>query len=312
MKRRIIPVVLTLLVVSVLLPAFAWASLTKTEVSQLYIAVFGRASEGSGNLYWQTDPVSTSLAATAETMLNTTPAREYFGQTLSDNESFIEHIYLNTLGKTYSEDPDGINYWVDGLNNGKSKGEVIAALIIAAQHPNNAGDAQKQFNNKVEVSNYCADTITEFTDLNTFAEFTDSVTWDSYSVSTAKTLIDNNTPYPPECVDLNGKQYAVKEVVDPQSCGDSKYSDQFYVTLNQNGCDIYFVDSYGVWGSGTISGNKATVTSTWYEDGGKVDAVYTISFSDDKNLFSGSGTATWTDGYSTCYPTSTISGQIID
>ena len=28
-------------------------ALTKTQISKLYVAIFGRASEGEGNLYWQ-------------------------------------------------------------------------------------------------------------------------------------------------------------------------------------------------------------------------------------------------------------------
>jgi hypothetical protein len=28
-------------------------ALTKTQVSQLYVSIFGRASEGEGNTFWQ-------------------------------------------------------------------------------------------------------------------------------------------------------------------------------------------------------------------------------------------------------------------
>ena len=166
-----------------------WAALTKTQVSQLYVGVFGRASEGDGNAYWRSDPNSTSMTATANLMLNTEAAQTYFDSTLNNNQDFIEHIYLNTLGKTYADDPEGINYWVKELNDGKTKGEVIAALIVAAQTPENAGAAQDQFNNKVEVSDYCADTIPIFIDLDTFTGFILSVTDDLNSITYAKNLI---------------------------------------------------------------------------------------------------------------------------
>ncbi len=172
----------------------ALASLTKTEVSQLYIGVFGRASEGGGNSYWQTDPQSTSMTATANVMLNTDPAKAYFGSTLDNNQAFIEHIYINTLGKTYSEDPAGVDYWVSELVTGKTKGEVIAALIVAAQDSANAGAAQDRFNNKVEVSNFCADTIEDYTDLETFTGFLASVTDDPLSVTQAIELVKSSDP----------------------------------------------------------------------------------------------------------------------
>jgi uncharacterized protein (TIGR02145 family) len=169
----------------------AWASLSQTEVSQLYVGVFGRASEGGGNSYWQTDPGSTSMTVTANVMLNTAPAIAYFGATLINNQAFIEHIYSNTLGKTYAEDPSGINYWVGELDGGKTKGEVIAALIVAAQLPVNASAAQDRFNNKVEVSNYCAEHIIEYTNnLATFVGFIADVTDTASSVTSAYGLID--------------------------------------------------------------------------------------------------------------------------
>ena len=174
----------------------AFASLTQTEVSQLYIGVFGRASEGSGNSYWQSDPQSTSMTATANVMLNTDPAKAYFGGTMNDNAAFVAHIYSYTLGKSYADDPNGQDYWVSELVAGKSKGEMIAALISAAQHPDNAGEAQDRFNNKVKVSNYCADNIFEYSDLATFTGFLSSVTGDASSVTSAELLIDTEAAVP--------------------------------------------------------------------------------------------------------------------
>jgi len=172
-------------------PDAAWASLTKKQVSQLYVSVFGRASEGEGNAYWRNDPLSTDMATTANTMLATDAAKEYFGSALNDNLSFIRHIYLNTLGKAYDDDPDGINYWVSQLAT-KSKGEVVSALIVAAQSLENAGAAQDQFNNKVAVSDYCADRIEAFTDFDAFIGFISSVTDDWTTVINAQNLIDTS------------------------------------------------------------------------------------------------------------------------
>ncbi len=75
-------------------------ALTQSEVSSLYVAIFNRASEGAGNEYWQND--QPDMVSTANTMLETSDAKDYFGSSLDTNQAFIEHIYKNTLNKTYA------------------------------------------------------------------------------------------------------------------------------------------------------------------------------------------------------------------
>lgn len=133
-------------------------ALTKTQVSELYVAIFNRASEGEGNQYWQ--GLDGSAAEIAALMLATPAAQAYFGDSLDSDQAFIEHIYLNTLGKTYEDDAEGIDYWVGRLEAGEDRGALIAELVVAAQHPDFAGTAaQQQFLNRVEVSDYTADTL---------------------------------------------------------------------------------------------------------------------------------------------------------
>ena len=163
-------------------------ALTNTQVSQLYVTLFGRASEGNGNTYWMT--AQPDMTKTADVMLTTDAAKTYFGSTLADNKAFIEHIYLNALNKTYTQDKAGIDYWVAELDGGKSPGEVVTAMIDATQAPENVGSAQELFNNKVEVSNYTASKMAEFTDMDTFLGFLTGVTQYSTSVAIAKLNIN--------------------------------------------------------------------------------------------------------------------------
>jgi len=135
-------------------------ALTKTEVSELYVSIFGRASEGEGNTYWQN---GSDAETVANQMLATDAANDYFGGTLSD-EAFIEHIYLNTLNKTAADDQAGIDYWVGKLEDGESRGAVVAELVSAVKTYENSTDpvtkaAYDQFMNRVEVSDYTADTV---------------------------------------------------------------------------------------------------------------------------------------------------------
>ena len=89
-------------------------ALTKTQVSELYVAIFNRASEGEGNSFWQGQG---SAAEVAQQMLDTVDAQEYFGTALDEDKAFIEHIYINTLGKTYEDDAEGIDFWVARSTN---------------------------------------------------------------------------------------------------------------------------------------------------------------------------------------------------
>lgn len=153
-------------------------ALTKTQVSELYVAIFNRASEGEGNQYWQ--GLDGSAADIAALMLATPAAQAYFGDSLDSDQAFIEHIYLNTLGKTYADDAEGIDYWVGRLEAGEDRGALIAELVVAAQHPDFAGTpAQQQFLNRVEVSDYTADTL-----FNAPADFATSLGFDGDLVVT--------------------------------------------------------------------------------------------------------------------------------
>ncbi|WP_320055542.1 DUF4214 domain-containing protein [Desulfuromonas thiophila] len=166
-------------------------ALTQTQVSQLYVALFGRASEGEGNLFWQQ---GSSMVDTANQMLATTAAADYFGAALNDNQAFIEFIYENTLGKTVQQDPDGIAFWVNALNGGADRGEVVVALIDAVYQYADATDpvdkdAYDQFVNRVDVSNYVAEKIQNFDDnYSVFTGINNSVTADG--VDAAKAQVD--------------------------------------------------------------------------------------------------------------------------
>lgn len=188
-------------------------ALSKSDVSALYVAIFNRASEGEGNTYWQT--VGTT-AEVAEAMLETAPAKEYFGAALDNDEDFIAHIYLNTLGKAAEQDPEGIAFWVGELAT-QTRGEVIARLIESALDEAHAGtDAQQRFKNMVAVSDYAADTIEsapEDLDVLRFDEGLNGVTADEASVEAAKTKVDQVlNPVDPVVVALEELRAAEKAV----------------------------------------------------------------------------------------------------
>lgn len=176
MRAKMIACILASILLSF---ATAEASLTKTQISQLYVAIFGRASEGEGNQFWQTwKPEGSSeadIVTTATAMLNTDAARNYFGTSLNTDEAFIAHIYWNTLNKDMSTDAEGMAFWVGLLTQGKSRGKVIAMLVDVIKNyapdgpsydPNNEATiaAYWQFTNRVTISDYMADTLQDLPD----------------------------------------------------------------------------------------------------------------------------------------------------
>ena len=185
-------------------------NLTRTQVSRLYVAIFGRASEGEGNRFWQTwkaDGASKpDMASTATAMLATDAAKNYFGGSLDTDQAFIEHIYQLTLNKTQSDDGPGIAYWVSELDGGKTRGRVVADLVevIQAYAPGglyyDANDpvtiaAYHQFSNRVAVSDYMAETVEDLPDnwdtVTRFGPNGLNVTHDPATVVIAKAIMDN-------------------------------------------------------------------------------------------------------------------------
>jgi len=190
------------LVCMVLSSVSAFAQLSKTDISQLYVSVFNRASEGGGNVYWQQK--WPDMAWTADYMLETDAAKDYFGPSLNSDQAFIEHIYRNTLNKTLADDPQGIAYWVGQLDRGRTQGAVVAELVGVIKNyapggisynPNDsvAVAAYNQFINRVAVSDYMADSVQEppanWATVTQFSPTGLNVTSDAATVTAAQAAI---------------------------------------------------------------------------------------------------------------------------
>ncbi len=114
--------------------------LTPLEVSQIYIAIFGRAPEGEGLKFWLNTAYQNNwnLAQLADAMIQA--AKAYPGyENIDDPQTLVEALYKNILGKTYQDDPDGINFWVSKIQGGFDKGYVVKEILRAAieQYPDN-------------------------------------------------------------------------------------------------------------------------------------------------------------------------------
>ncbi|KRB85143.1 hypothetical protein ASE07_21510 [Noviherbaspirillum sp. Root189] len=109
----------------------------RTDVANLYVSLFGRAPERDGLGYWvnQMDAGKT-IAEVAQEMYNTEPARATYPTYLT-NEEIVGKFYSNVLGRT--ADAEGLAFWTAKLNEGASKGALIARCCAGFQ-----GSAGKQ------------------------------------------------------------------------------------------------------------------------------------------------------------------------
>ncbi len=144
-------------------------NITQTQISALYVGLFGRSSEGAGSKAWlgAANTQNLSVSTIANTMLDTVAAKEFFGDSVNENANFVEHIYANVFGKGGANlDKEGKAGWTKKLNDGEDRGKVAADMLKAAcdpVHSSAADEATKNAHNllinKIIASNVVADLI---------------------------------------------------------------------------------------------------------------------------------------------------------
>jgi Ca2+-binding RTX toxin-like protein len=127
-----------------------------TNLSELYVAMFGRAPDAGGLEYWSNELSSgkvPNLQGIAQLMYETGDARAYY-PVGADNGTVISSFYQNVLGRT--PDAEGLAYWVNELSSGRSFGSLVVEMVQAVREYAGEDDAalasQRLFENRVEVS----------------------------------------------------------------------------------------------------------------------------------------------------------------
>nr|WP_315486239.1 S41 family peptidase [uncultured Undibacterium sp.] len=109
-----------------------------TALIDLYTAFFNRVPDADGLSYWikqykagvSVDQISNSFYAAAIQY----SAQTGYSSTMTPQE-FVLVIYKNVLGRSGSTAPpnEDVNYWVDQLAKGTSKGAMIRSMLTAAR-----------------------------------------------------------------------------------------------------------------------------------------------------------------------------------
>ena len=168
----------------------------RTQVTQLYVSLFGRAPDAGGLGYWvqQLDGVKT-VQALAQDMYNVEPARAYYNAA-STNSEIIAKFYTNVLGRT---DAAGQDFWTAKLNTlsansataTTAKGAIIVEMINAvtsyAGTDASALASQALFANKVDTGLYYGFTLSS-NDVAGATQILANVTADPASAAAAKLL----------------------------------------------------------------------------------------------------------------------------
>ncbi|NBQ87807.1 MAG: DUF4214 domain-containing protein, partial [Betaproteobacteria bacterium] len=131
-----------------------------TRITQLYVALFGRAPDAEGLAFWRgLLQQGASSGELADRMLATDPSRSrYYPDSLAPRE-VIASVYLNVLGR--SADTPGLDFWTQRLQQpGATRGTVIAQIVdVAANYPGDVPEgvqSMRYFNQRVQVAQYYA------------------------------------------------------------------------------------------------------------------------------------------------------------
>lgn len=176
----------------------------RTQVSQLYVSLFGRAPDSEGLGFWVAAlSGGVTVAQVAESMYNTAPARAYY-PAFATNQEIVSTFYLNVLGRP--ADAEGLAFWVKELAAAPSKGAFFTKLLNnVVNYTGTDADGLKSqalFVNKVTVAQYYGEnngSIEEST------AALNGVTHDVATVAAAKAIIDG---------EVGGETYALTSATD--------------------------------------------------------------------------------------------------
>ena len=93
------------------------------QVARLYSSYFDRAPDAEGWAYWNQRSVDgLDLWRASDYFADSVEFRTIYGDDL-DNAEFLELVYQNVLDR--SPDASGLQYWVQRMNTGTTRGEVM-------------------------------------------------------------------------------------------------------------------------------------------------------------------------------------------
>jgi Ca2+-binding RTX toxin-like protein len=164
----------------------------RTEISQLYVSLFGRAPDSEGLGFWVSSYAGgNTIAKIAQSMYETAPARAYYPLFATPSE-VVTTFYTNVLGR--APDTEGLAFWVKEFNAAATPGAFFAKLVSNVVNYNGTDAAglssQSLFVNKVSVAQYYGEQGGSVAGATAALA---GVTSDIATVNTAKAAVLNQT-----------------------------------------------------------------------------------------------------------------------
>ncbi len=173
----------------------------RTQASQLYVGLFGRAPDAEGLEFWAKELDSgKSVVDVANAMFATEPARLYYTDDIT-NQQIITNFYQQVLGR--EPDAGGLEFWTQKLDTpGATPGSVIAEMIDVVAHYQEYGGTDPiglqsvaVFTNKVQVAQWYGETVGTL-DQGKVTSILAGVTNDPATVEAAKaSVVQNNATF---------------------------------------------------------------------------------------------------------------------
>ncbi|MEA2019429.1 MAG: DUF4214 domain-containing protein [Campylobacterota bacterium] len=156
----------------------------QSEIIEVYIATFNRAPDAAGLAYWVTnmDQNGWTIDQIAQSFFDSDEVSVSYPDTLS-NGDFIDKVYNNVLNR--DSDTAGKAYWVEQMDNGISKNDMIITILNGAKADTGYIVDKQILENKKEVGKNFAITL-ELDDIDLASTSMSLVTADSSSVQKAK------------------------------------------------------------------------------------------------------------------------------
>jgi hypothetical protein len=130
---------------------------TESEIAEIYVATFGRAPDKAGLAYWTQEVLKGNLSVeqVTESFFDQKETQDMYAD--MDDTNFIISVYKNTLGQDVDENDEGVQYWLEGFENGFLSRDVFVKTLIngAKAETGNPLDAQL-LQNKVNAGLFYA------------------------------------------------------------------------------------------------------------------------------------------------------------
>jgi len=171
------------------------AEVTRSQVTEIYVATFGRAPDTAGLAYWvgQVGAGHLSIDQVAQSFFDQPETKTKYPQGTT-HDVFLTTIYQNVLNR--EPDLEGLHYWEGELGRGAfSRSQAIMAIINGAKAATGSPADAAILANKEQVGEYFAaspwGSLSDSAKMLMLAqEILDDIDSDPESVSAAKTKID--------------------------------------------------------------------------------------------------------------------------